>query len=238
MKARFQDEGYPLAPSAVRSAMLRANPVRTRADLVVVTPSPSIWREAGETATPGSAWRKSTDRGLGEILPMVRLRGSRAEASHQSGFNRPEKWADSRFLLDCLDRNLQCEKRQMVQWQLQEAKNRFSEVVQRAKREGPQTITLRGERAAVILSSADYDRLTQGRPSLVDDLLAGPSFDDDLVRVIARRAERPSRDVLLRCISSIRISSPKPGAAQRRPCPGFAPSTRLAFFSASSPLVR
>jgi prevent-host-death family protein len=126
----------------------------------------------------------------------------------------------------------------MVQWQLQEAKNRFSEVVQRAKREGPQTITLRGERAAVILSSADYDRLTQGRPSLVDDLLAGPSFDDDLVRVIARRAERPSRDVLLRCISSIRISSPKPGAAQRRPCHGFAPSTRLAFFSVLSRLVR
>jgi prevent-host-death family protein len=87
-------------------------------------------------------------------------------------------------------------RKSMAQWQLQEAKNRFSEVVQRAKREGPQTVTLRGERAAVILSSADYDRLTQGRPNLVDDLLAGPLFDDDLVRAIARRAKRPSRDVV------------------------------------------
>ena len=84
----------------------------------------------------------------------------------------------------------------MVQWQLQDAKNRFSEVVQRAKREGPQTVTLRGERAAVILSSADYDRLTQARPSLVDDLLTGPLFDDGLVQDIARRAKRPSRDVI------------------------------------------
>jgi prevent-host-death family protein len=84
----------------------------------------------------------------------------------------------------------------MVQWQLQEAKNKFSEVVQRAKREGPQTVTLRGERAAVILSSADYDRLTQARRSLVDDLLAGPLFDDDLVQAIARRAKRPSREVI------------------------------------------
>jgi prevent-host-death family protein len=85
----------------------------------------------------------------------------------------------------------------MVQWQLQEAKNRFSEVVQRAKREGPQTVTLRGERAAVILSSADYDRLTQARPSLVDDLLTGPLFDDELAHAIVRRAKRPSRDVIL-----------------------------------------
>lgn len=84
----------------------------------------------------------------------------------------------------------------MVEWQFQEAKNRFSELVQRAKREGPQTVTLRGERAAVVLSSAEYDRLTQARPSLVDDLLTGPPFDDDLAHAIARRAKRPSRDVV------------------------------------------
>jgi prevent-host-death family protein len=44
-----------------------------------------------------------------------------------------------------------------MDWSLQDAKNRFSEVVRRARREGPQTVTLRGERAAVVLSAADYD---------------------------------------------------------------------------------
>ncbi|MBW0002928.1 MAG: type II toxin-antitoxin system Phd/YefM family antitoxin [Hyphomicrobiales bacterium] len=84
-----------------------------------------------------------------------------------------------------------------MQWQLQDAKNRLSEVVQRARKEGPQTVTLRGERAAVILSATDYDRLTRGRPTLVDDLLAGPAFDDELAEAIAKRAKRPSRNVII-----------------------------------------
>jgi prevent-host-death family protein len=82
-----------------------------------------------------------------------------------------------------------------MDWPLQDAKNRFSEVVQRARREGPQTVTLRGERAAIVLSAADYDALTADRPSLVDDLLAGPAFDDDLAEAIVARAKAPSRDV-------------------------------------------
>jgi prevent-host-death family protein len=80
-------------------------------------------------------------------------------------------------------------------WQLQDAKNRFSEVVQRARREGPQVVTLRGERAAVVLSAEDYDALTAARPSFVDHLLAGPAWPDDLVDAIDARAKRPSRDV-------------------------------------------
>lgn len=35
-------------------------------------------------------------------------------------------------------------------WQLQEAKNKLSEVIRRAREEGPQTITVRGEPAAVV----------------------------------------------------------------------------------------
>ena len=35
-----------------------------------------------------------------------------------------------------------------MNWALQDAKNRFSEVVKRARAEGPQTVTLRGARAA------------------------------------------------------------------------------------------
>ena len=82
-----------------------------------------------------------------------------------------------------------------MEWQLQDAKNRFSEVVQRARREGPQVVTLRGERAAVVLSVEDYDSLTASRPSLVDHLLAGPAWPDDLVDTINARAKQPSRDV-------------------------------------------
>lgn len=84
-----------------------------------------------------------------------------------------------------------------MDWALQDAKNRFSEVVQRARREGPQTVTLRGERAAVVLSAADYDALVHDRPSLVDDLLSGPAWDDAFIDAIDLRARSPSRDVAI-----------------------------------------
>jgi prevent-host-death family protein len=81
-----------------------------------------------------------------------------------------------------------------MDWPLQDAKNRFSEVVQRARREGPQTVTLRGERAAVVLSAADYDALVRDRPSLVDDLLSGPAWDRELAEAVGARAKSPSRE--------------------------------------------
>ena len=43
-----------------------------------------------------------------------------------------------------------------MNWPLQDAKNRFSEVVKRAMSEGPQTVTLRGKRAAVVLSAEEF----------------------------------------------------------------------------------
>lgn len=82
-----------------------------------------------------------------------------------------------------------------MNWPLQDAKNQFSRLVQKAQREGPQTVTLRGARAVVVLSAADYDALRAGRPSLVDDLLTGPAWDDDLAEVVTMRANTPSRDV-------------------------------------------
>ncbi|MCV9938234.1 type II toxin-antitoxin system Phd/YefM family antitoxin [Boseaceae bacterium BT-24-1] len=82
-----------------------------------------------------------------------------------------------------------------MDWPLQDAKNHFSKVVQRARSEGPQVVTLRGERAAVVLSARDYDALRAGRPTLVDDLLAGPTWDDDLVEAVSARAKTPSRDI-------------------------------------------
>ncbi|MET3615824.1 prevent-host-death family protein [Rhizobium aquaticum] len=81
-----------------------------------------------------------------------------------------------------------------MEWQLQDAKNQFSKVVQKARREGPQEITVRGERAAVVLSANDYDALRAGRATLVDALMNGPAWDDALADAVNDRAKIPSRD--------------------------------------------
>lgn len=57
-------------------------------------------------------------------------------------------------------------------WQLGEAKAKFSEVVEAAVRQGPQTVTRRGEAAVVIVSIEAFVALTQANTSL-DDALAG-----------------------------------------------------------------
>ncbi|MDQ0467633.1 type II toxin-antitoxin system Phd/YefM family antitoxin [Labrys wisconsinensis] len=81
-----------------------------------------------------------------------------------------------------------------MEWQLQDAKNQFSEVVRRARSDGPQIVTLRGERAAIVLSAQDYDALVRDRPTLVDHLLTGPAWDDDLAEAVTARAKAPSRE--------------------------------------------
>lgn len=62
-------------------------------------------------------------------------------------------------------------------WQLADAKNRFSEVVRRALKEGPQRVTRRRE-AVIILSETDYQRLAGTGQNVVDYLLSGPSLED------------------------------------------------------------
>jgi prevent-host-death family protein len=51
-------------------------------------------------------------------------------------------------------------------WQLQEAKNRLSQVVDSALHDGPQTITLRGKPAAVVIAFEEYRKLTLPRTVL------------------------------------------------------------------------
>jgi prevent-host-death family protein len=80
-----------------------------------------------------------------------------------------------------------------MNWHLQDAKNNFSKVVQRARDEGPQTVTLRGQRAVVVLSAEDYDRLVSSKPSFVEHLLSGPAWDDDFIEEVNRRSKKPSR---------------------------------------------
>jgi prevent-host-death family protein len=80
-----------------------------------------------------------------------------------------------------------------MDWQLQDAKNRFSEVVQRACTEGPQVVTLHGKRKAIVLSAEAYDELTPKHPSIADCFLSGPAWSDDLVEAIEARSKTPSR---------------------------------------------
>ncbi len=82
-----------------------------------------------------------------------------------------------------------------MDWQLQDAKNRFSEVVSKARREGPQTVTLRGDRAAVVVSAEDYDRLTGAKATLADHLLSGPAWDDAFVMDVNTRHPSGPRDI-------------------------------------------
>ena len=62
----------------------------------------------------------------------------------------------------------------MSTWQVQEAKARFSELMRGADEAGPQTITVRGRRSAVLLSAKDYDRLSGRKPSLAAFMRASP----------------------------------------------------------------
>ena len=74
-------------------------------------------------------------------------------------------------------------------WQLQEAKNRFSKVVDDALHEGPQTVTRRGEPVVVVVSIDTWNKLTGARPSLKDYLRSGPLDDLDLARDTEERRE-------------------------------------------------
>jgi antitoxin Phd len=72
----------------------------------------------------------------------------------------------------------------MIKWQLQDAKNRLSELVRKAREEGPQVITLHGRDAVVVVSANDYGKLSRPRDSLVDFFRKSPlvGVELDLIR--------------------------------------------------------
>jgi prevent-host-death family protein len=75
-----------------------------------------------------------------------------------------------------------------MSWQVQEAKQRFSELLRTARAEGPQTITRHGEEIAVIIDIADFRHLKGDVAEFKDYLRAGPDFED---LELSRTAERP-----------------------------------------------
>lgn len=72
-------------------------------------------------------------------------------------------------------------------WTMQDAKNRFSAVVDAAFAGEPQMVTRRGRWLGVMLSAAEYERLRcldrVNAPSLGDVLLAIPQDDDCFERL-------------------------------------------------------
>lgn len=69
-------------------------------------------------------------------------------------------------------------------WQLQEAKNKFSQVVDEAVRDGPQIITKHGVETVVVISIEDYRRRYAGRQKLTRFLRESPlaEYKLDLTR--------------------------------------------------------
>lgn len=80
-----------------------------------------------------------------------------------------------------------------MRWQVQEAKQKFSELVQRAVEEGPQVVTRHGEGVAVVVSVDEYRRLTGDKPDFAKFLLAAP----DLEALDLERAKDRPREVAL-----------------------------------------
>ena len=70
----------------------------------------------------------------------------------------------------------------MVEWSLQDAKNRFSAVVNAALDGDPQLVTRRGQPAVMVIAVAEYERLRQvepnNTPTFVEHLLAIPQGGD------------------------------------------------------------
>ena len=67
-----------------------------------------------------------------------------------------------------------------MSWQLQEAKNKLSKVVEEARKSGPQVITVRGKEAAVVLSIEEYRRITPKKESLAEFFANSPLRGSDL----------------------------------------------------------
>ncbi len=69
-------------------------------------------------------------------------------------------------------------------WQLQDAKNKFSNLVEKAQSKGPQVVTKYGREAVVVLSIDEYKKLIKPENSLVKFFQNSPlaSMELDLTR--------------------------------------------------------
>lgn len=78
------------------------------------------------------------------------------------------------------------------EWQLQTAKNRLSELVNRALEKGPQTITRRGKPVVVVVSAREYRKR---RPESLWDFFAQSPLRG--VKLDLERSKDVGRDISL-----------------------------------------
>lgn len=83
----------------------------------------------------------------------------------------------------------------MTSWQLQEAKNKLSELIDRALEEGPQVITRHGIEVAVVMPYAGYKKLTTPAKRLGDFLMTSPLRKSGLAITRDRRASLRAVDL-------------------------------------------
>jgi prevent-host-death family protein len=79
-----------------------------------------------------------------------------------------------------------------MRWQVQDAKQRFSEVLRAAETGEPQIVTKHGQEVAVVIDIAEYRRLRGETMGFMDYLCSGPRADVDLAM---ERPAEPPRDV-------------------------------------------
>src|SRR5262249_55181715 len=92
------------------------------------------------------------------------------------GFDSPES------LLLSSRQSSQKEVLMQKSWQIQEAKNKLSEVVEEAIENGPQILTRRGVEIAVVLSFSEYQQMRKKQTSLSEFFQRSPLAELDLER--------------------------------------------------------
>jgi prevent-host-death family protein len=90
--------------------------------------------------------------------------------------------------MDRLDRKFGA---RAMSWQLQEAKQRFSELVRRAEREGPQMVTRHGREVVVVVPAEEFRRMSGQKPDFKESLMGAP----DLSVLDLERPKEIPRDV-------------------------------------------
>jgi prevent-host-death family protein len=78
-------------------------------------------------------------------------------------------------------------------WSVAEAKAHLSDVIDRARTEGPQEIARRGRRTAVVVSAEEWDRKVRRKGSLVEFFAASPLRGAALeIKRLKDRPRKPS----------------------------------------------
>lgn len=65
-------------------------------------------------------------------------------------------------------------------WQLQDAKNKFSNLVDKAQHNGPQVVTRHGKDTVVVLSIEEYKRLVKPKKNLLQFFQSSPLAEEEL----------------------------------------------------------